>query len=157
MWKGAICMKNYRVWVGLFILLFAIFMFNASLSYEYYGQYGPGPGFFPRWLSGLLGAFSILFILDSFRKNNRISFSEVLPKGEVLFSVVKVVFCIALFILISPLLGYVLSSILILLILLMPHFKWLASISTATSVTIVLFIVFDIILDIPLPANIWGW
>jgi hypothetical protein len=150
-------MKNYGVWVGIFILLFAAFMFNASLKYEYYGQYGPGPGFFPRWLSGLLGTFSILFIFDSLRKNNRISFSDVLPKGEIFRSVVKVVLSIALFILISPFLGYVLSSILILLILLKPHFKCITSLSTATSLTIVLFVVFHIILDIPLPVNIWGW
>lgn len=150
-------MKNYGVWVGIFILLFAAFMFNASLKYEYYGQYGPGPGFFPRWLSGLLGTFSLLFIIDSLRKNNRISFSDVLPKGEVLLSVLKVVLSIALFILISPFLGYVISSILIMLILLTPHFKWITSFGTATSVTIVLFVVFNTILDIPLPANMWGW
>ncbi|HWO98149.1 MAG TPA: tripartite tricarboxylate transporter TctB family protein [Bacillus sp. (in: firmicutes)] len=150
-------MKNYGVWVGIFILLFAAFMFNASLQYEYYSQYGPGPGFFPRWLSGLLGAFSILFILDSLRKKNRISFSDVLPRGKVLFSVLKVVLSIALFIVISPFLGFIISSILVLLILLTPDFKWTTSFSTAASVTIVLFVVFNTFLDIPLPTNIWGW
>ncbi|MBD1379552.1 tripartite tricarboxylate transporter TctB family protein [Metabacillus arenae] len=150
-------MRNYGVWVGIFILLFSIFMVNSSLKYEYYGQYGPGPGFFPLWLSGLLGVFSILFILDSLRKNNRITFSDVFPKGKILLSVLKVVFSILLFILISPFLGYIISSILIMLILLIPDFKWITSISTAVSVTIVLFVVFNIILDIPLPANIWGW
>ncbi|MDQ0862148.1 tripartite tricarboxylate transporter TctB family protein [Metabacillus dongyingensis] len=150
-------MKNYGVWVGVFILLFSIFMFNSSLKYEYYGQYGPGPGFFPLWLSGLLGVFSILFILDSLRKNNRITFSDVLPKGKILISVLKVVLSILLFILISPHLGFIVSSILIMLILLIPDFKWTTSLSTATSVTLILFVVFKTILDIPLPTNIWGW
>lgn len=150
-------MKNFGVWVGVFILLFSIFMFNSSLNYEYYGQYGPGPGFFPLWLSGLLGVFSILFIFDSLRKNNRITFSDVIPKGKILLSLCKVVFSILLFILISPFLGYVISSIIIMLILLIPDFKWITSFTTAASVTIVLFVVFNMILEIPLPTNIWGW
>lgn len=150
-------MKNFGVWVGIFILLFSIFMFNSSLNYEYYGQYGPGPGFFPLWLSGLLGVFSILFILDSLRKNNRITFSDVIPKGKILLSVLKVVLSILLFILISPFLGYIISSIISMLILLKPEFRWITSFTTAASVTIVLFVVFNVILNIPLPTNILGW
>jgi hypothetical protein len=43
------------------------------------------------------------------------------------------------------------------LILLIPDFKWITSFTTAASVTIVLFVVFNMILEIPLPTNIWGW
>ncbi|MCI2257241.1 tripartite tricarboxylate transporter TctB family protein [Domibacillus sp. DTU_2020_1001157_1_SI_ALB_TIR_016] len=150
-------MKNYGVWVGISLLLFSLFMVRESLKYPYYGEYGPGPGLFPLWLSGLMGLFSILFILDSLRKNNKIMFSEVLPKGAALVGVLKVVLSIFLFILISPFLGYIVSSIIVMLILLMPDFKWKISLSTAASVTIVLYVVFNLILDIPLPTNMLGW
>lgn len=150
-------MKNYGVWVGFFLFLFSVFMVREALKYPYYGEYGPGPGLFPLWLSGLMGVFSILFMLDSLRKNNVISFSDVFPKGETLASVVKVVLSIFLFILMAPFLGYILSSVIVLLILLMPAFKWTTSLSTAASVTIVLYVVFNTILDIPLPTNMLGW
>jgi hypothetical protein len=43
------------------------------------------------------------------------------------------------------------------LILLKPEFRWITSFTTAASVTIVLFVVFNVILNIPLPTNILGW
>src|SRR5687768_217327 len=117
-------MKNYGVWVGISLLLLSLFMVRESLKYPYYGEYGPGPGLFPLWLSGLMGLFSLLFIGDSLRKNKKILFSDVLPKGAALVGVLKVVLSIFLFIVISPFLGYIVSSIIVMLILLMPDFKW---------------------------------
>lgn len=150
-------MKNYGMWVGICILLFAGFIFWGSLSLPYYGQYGPGPGLFPRWLSILLALFAIIYIIDCLMKDNKITFADVMPKGKVLFRVLSVAGSIFLFILIAPFVGYIIAGILVTMILLLPDFKWYSSLAISATVTLALFLVFKTLLDIPLPANIWGF
>ncbi|MFP7494691.1 tripartite tricarboxylate transporter TctB family protein [Terribacillus saccharophilus] len=150
-------MKNFKVWVGIVLLMFSVFIFYTSRQYSYYSEYGPGAGFFPAWLSGLLGLFSILFIIDSLRKGNHVSFADVLPPRKTLWKLLKVVLSILVFIFLSPFIGYVITSILVMFILLVPDFKWSTSLVTAVSVTLVLFFVFQTFLDVPLPNNPLGF
>lgn len=150
-------MKNYGIWLGVCILLFAGFIFVNSLKFQLYGQYGPGPGLFPALLSGLLAVMSVLYILSCLKQENKITFSRAFPKGKVLVRVSTIVGSIIAFILISPFVGYIIASIIVMLMLLLPDFKWYTSFGVSIAVTMVLFFVFSTILSIPLPANVWGW
>lgn len=149
-------LKNLGVWVGIVILLFGTVMFVMSTSLSYYGQYGPGPGLFPSWLSGVLIILSILFIVDSAKKQ-QLRFRAVMPERKVMKRLAATVGAIALFIVIAPYVGFTLASIVVLLILLLPSFSWLWSIGIAVAVTLVLFVIFDVMLNIPLPTNALGW
>ncbi|WP_408010213.1 tripartite tricarboxylate transporter TctB family protein [Pseudalkalibacillus sp. A8] len=150
-------MKNFGMWIGIGILLFASFIFWASTPLQYYGQYGPGPGLFPAWLSGMLALFSILYILDCLRKENNISISDIIPKGKVLFRILTVIASIIVFIVIAPFTGYVIAGIIVMVMMLLPDFKWYSTLAISTTVTLVLFLVFKTLLNIPLPANSLGW
>ncbi|WP_257350353.1 tripartite tricarboxylate transporter TctB family protein [Pseudalkalibacillus decolorationis] len=150
-------MGNFGVWIGIFILSIACFIFWSSQPLQYYGEYGPGPGLFPTWLSGVLALLSILYIIDCLRKENRISFSNVIPKGKVLFRVLTVVASIVVFILIAPWTGYLIAGIIVTIIMLLPDFKWYSSLAISTIVTFALFFIFKTLLDIPLPVNAFGW
>lgn len=150
-------LKNYGVWLGICILLFSIILFIGSLDYQLYGQYGPGPGLYPALLSGVLILISMLYIIDCLRKGNKITFSSVFPKGKVLARLSTIVASIIIFIFIAPFVGYIVSGVIVMLMLLLPDFKWYTSIGVSFTVTMILFVVFDTILGIPLPANIWGW
>ena len=45
--------RPYQI-TGLALMLAAVFLARESPRLRYYGSIGPGPGFFPRWLSVLL-------------------------------------------------------------------------------------------------------
>ncbi|WP_162287827.1 tripartite tricarboxylate transporter TctB family protein [Indiicoccus explosivorum] len=150
-------LKNYAMWIGLLVFGFAAMMFYGSFSMQYYGPYGPGPGFFPRWISGVLAAVALLYIGDSIRKEKRISFAEAFPTGVVLVRLLTIVASILIFIFIAPFTGYIIASVLVMLMLLLPDVKWYTSVAVAVSVSLALFFVFDTFLNIPLPANALGW
>jgi putative tricarboxylic transport membrane protein len=149
-------LKNFGACLGIVLLLFAGFVFWKSLSLEYYGPYGAGPGLLPRWLSGTLAVLSILFIVSSLLKE-KIYFKDVLPRGKVLFRLLSIVGSIFLFLLIAPYTGFNIASITVLMILLLPEYKWFSALGISTAVTVILFLSFNTLLKIPLPVNMWGW
>jgi hypothetical protein len=153
---GVLVLKNYGVYLGIVLLLFSGFVFWLSLSLEYYGPYGAGPGLLPRWLSGILGVLSIVYIFSSLFKV-KIYFKDVLPKGKTLIRLGSIIGAIFLFIVVSPYTGFNIASIIVLMILLLPEYKWYSALGISTTVTVILFLGFNTLLKIPLPVNIWGW
>lgn len=149
-------MKNYRFWFGIFLLLFSTFIFWQSFSLEYSGPYGPGPGLFPRWLSGILIILSIIYIGSSIGKSG-MSFKDLFPPKKVFFRILTIIGSILLFIIIAPYVGFNIACILSLFILLAAEYKWYSAFGISALVTIVLFVCFDGILNVPLPVNIWGF
>lgn len=149
-------LKNFGVFVGVLVLLFSGFVFVLSLSLEYYGPYGAGPGLLPRWLSGVLGVLSIVFIYQSLFKD-KIHFKDVLPKGKALVRISSIIGSIFLFIVVAPYIGFNLASIIVLMILLLPEFKWYSALGISATVTVILFFGFNTLLKIPLPVNILGF
>ncbi|WP_299090643.1 tripartite tricarboxylate transporter TctB family protein [uncultured Metabacillus sp.] len=114
------------------------------------------PGLLPIWLSGLLGVLSIIYIFSSLKEKNN-SIFDLLPKGKVLMKLLSILGSIFLFIIISPYSGFVIASMIVLIILLSPEYKWYSSLGISAAITMVLFLGFKTVLNIPLPVNMWGW
>lgn len=149
-------LKNLGVWVGLVLLLFGSAMFAMSLSLRYYGQYGPGPGLFPLWLSGVIIVLALLNIGHA-AKDNGLVFKNTLPEKRVVLRILSILGAIVLFIVIAPYVGFLAVSVITLFILLRPAYSWYSSIGISAVVTAVLFVLFDVMLNVPLPTNAWGW
>lgn len=67
--------RAYQI-TGVVFLLLAAFVAWESLELKFYTNNGPGPGFFPFWLSMALGLLAVLMILQAtFRE------SEPMPEG----------------------------------------------------------------------------
>jgi putative tricarboxylic transport membrane protein len=60
-------MRRFYQITGAALLLLAVFVALESLKLKYYTNQGPGPGFFPFWLSLLLGALAIIILLQALR------------------------------------------------------------------------------------------
>lgn len=58
-------MKHLYQFAGTAMMLLAAFLVRESLSLNYYTPLGPGPGFFPFWLSLLLAILSVAMILQA--------------------------------------------------------------------------------------------
>jgi putative tricarboxylic transport membrane protein len=149
-------MRKAGVWMGIILLLLSIATFTISLSYGYYSKYGPGAGLFPLWISGIFIIISLLYIVESIRKEG-VSIQEVLPKGKDLNYILKIMVSIALFIIIAPYAGYNVASIVMLFILFYGKYSWYAGLGIAFVTTLILFFVFETYLRIPLPLNSFGW
>jgi putative tricarboxylic transport membrane protein len=149
-------MKNVGVWIGSFMLIFSGIIFWESRSMTYYNGVAPGPGFLPLWLSGILFVLSILYIFRSLKKEI-ILFSKVLPKGKGLGNIVTLIGSVVLFIIMIPYAGFVISSIVMLFLLFKRGYKWYWGLGLSVVVTMIIFVIFDTMLQVPLPVNDFGF
>jgi putative tricarboxylic transport membrane protein len=148
--------QNAGFWGGIAILIYSSVLFSQSLSLKYYSEFGPGPGFFPLWLSGILVILSIGLILISIKKE-RILFKDILPKGRSLIRVLLVPASLIVFMLIVNFTGFIIASSILLFMVFILEFKWYMSLALSSSISILLFFIFQSILEVPLPVNVLGW
>jgi hypothetical protein len=135
-------------WAGvLFIVLGGAAMLIA-LDYAMGTAGRMGPGYFPRWLGGILCALGALLVLRSFRlQADRIAFPTFKPVLIVLASVF-------LFALTVPRLGLVLSTILTVMVASTAshEYRWKESIIAAVVLSLFVLLAFRYGLQLQLPA-----
>jgi len=148
--------KNAGLWFGLLLLVFSGIIFWESLSLEYDTAFGPGPGFLPLWLSGLLMAMSLIYIWQSVKKDV-IRFAQILPRGRALRHVLSALASLLAFLVLAPLFGFTIGAIALLFIVLVREYKWYVAAGIASVISIALFFLFQSLLGVPLPVNELGW
>ena len=149
-------MKNAGLWGGLGFLIFGIIIFSQSLKLEYYTKLGPGPGFFPLWLSGALILVTLLYFWESYQKDI-ISVADVLPEKEAWFNILIAVASLIFFALTLNDLGFILSGSLMFFFMLFRAYKWYSALIISVITNIILFVVFNTLLSVTLPTNMFGW
>lgn len=146
---------NAGVWAGSIIALFSIVFLIQSLTYPYTGTLGLGPGFLPVWISGIMLVLSICYIFESIKGEN--ANDDPFPKGEGLKKILFIIGSIILFLILLSFIGFVLSSIIFLFILLFRSYKWYTGLGISVAVSIFLFWLFGSVLSVPLPINGLGF
>lgn len=149
-------MKKAGVWAGILTLIYAIIIFQQSLSLDYSTKLGPGPGFFPLWLSGILIVLTLLYIVDSI-KHDVVKLSEILPGGQAGRNIISTVGGLIIFPIVVPYLGFVVSATILQFIMFVRDFKWYIALGISAVVSIILFFVFQSLLGVTLPVNDFGW
>lgn len=149
-------MKKAGVWAGIITLIYAIIIFQQSLSLDYSTKLGPGPGFFPLWLSGILIVLTLCYIVDSIR-HDEIKISEILPGGQASKNIISTVGGLIIFPIVVPYLGFVVSATILQFIMFVRDFKWYIALGFSVAVSIILFFVFQSLLGVTLPVNDFGW
>lgn len=149
-------MQNAGVWAGIVFLAYASGMFWQSLSLKYYTQYGPGPGLFPRWLSGILFVLALLFIWQSI-KDEVVTFRDIFPKGKAFFNVASVWVACIVFMLLLDYTGFIIASSILLFTLFIRSYNWQWALGLSVVISVILFLTFDKAFGIPLPVSVFGW
>jgi putative tricarboxylic transport membrane protein len=147
-------LKNISFFTSLCILIFGIVILGNSFSYEYYNNFGPGPGFLPRWISGGLIILSILYMIDTIKKNP-VYFKEILPDKKGLWNVISVLISVVLFIIIIPYVGFVVSGTFMMFLTLRREYKWYLALGISIFSTWISFYAFNDLLMVKLPAFSW--
>lgn len=152
---GKIGNLGIGVWAGLIILLLSILLFINSFSYTYDSAFGPGPGFFPVWLSGILFILSLVYIYESIKKKE--DSEEKLPTGTALKNVLFILTCLILFVILVKYLGFIITGSLFLYSLLYGQYRWFISLGISIGVSVFVFWIFSSLLGVSLPHGLLGW
>jgi putative tricarboxylic transport membrane protein len=148
--------NNAGVWAGIVILVYAITIFYQSFSLDYSTRLGPGPGFFPRWLSGGLIALTLMYIWDS-AKNTIISSSDLWPKGRALGTILSMLGGLVIFTTIVDYSGFVIAGSILLFAMFIRDYKWYTALGASVAIAVLLLFVFQSLLGVTLPVNEFGW
>jgi len=142
-----------EVVAGLACGLFAVLWIATALGLPYMGDYAPGSGFLPLWLGVCLLALSAVHVVSSVREP-----VAATPAGQwrkVVAVLLGLVVCVA----VIESLGFVAAVGAYLLYLLRAVEKepWPTTLGVTVVAIAVLFSVFRLWLQVPLPKGPWGF
>lgn len=152
-------MKRGDQITGFIVLVFSLALMEGGRRMPPSATFGPGAGFLPFWLGALLALLSILLIVEAFRKPVVPAKKPVFPSGRALLTVGAVIAGLAAYILTLESLGFLLGTGLLTAFLLgvVEREKWYTTILVAVLNSAGLYLVFQVLLGVNLPANRFGF
>ena len=141
-------------WGGIAVLITGLVFLFYSRSYPYVSEYGPGPGMFPIWLSGLLILLSGFYIFASLKGNDS---SDKMPGRKGMLNVLFLILCMAMFVFLLPVLGFNICASATLFALLSRAYRWFINLAISIGSSVSLYVIFSIALGVRLPVNALGF
>jgi putative tricarboxylic transport membrane protein len=144
---------------GFILLIFSLALMEGARRLPPSATFGPGAGFLPFWCGALLALLSILLIVDAFRRSAGAPTKPVFPGGRVLLLLATVVAGLTVYILTLEFLGFLIGTGLLTAYLLgfVEKERWRTTIIVAVLNSAALYIVFQMLLGVSLPANRFGF
>ncbi|MBT2689250.1 tripartite tricarboxylate transporter TctB family protein [Bacillus sp. ISL-47] len=146
-------MKIAEITFGIFLLGISILMFILGLTYPYQTQFGPGPGFFPVWVTGIMIVISTIFLFTLLKKNFPEKFFSD-SKGKKFFLAYIALFIagIVLIDILGMMVSFALFSLLVYKF--MEKYNWKRSVSVSIGTMVILFLIFKVWLKVPTPSGL---
>ena len=151
--------KGDRVF-SIICLGVSLWLILESSNYNYIVKYTPGPGFFPFWLGVVLSLFSITLLIETFITRGRKNLEEprCLPDRQVLYRVGEITLLTAGFALLMTSLGFVLTVICFVAMILhfMERVTLTRSVLTGLIMSFCVYLIFQYWMELGLPAGFFG-
>lgn len=150
--------KNASLWAGTFFLVFSLIYFAGSFGYSYKSKLGGGigPGFLPFWASLILIVFSVIYIGYALKKE-KVDIMSILPDKEGIKNIVLLFAYMVVFAVIVEFVGFTVANTVMLFLMFRGYFKWRKNLAISFGVSLLLYWMFVIMLEVPLPVNVFGW
>ena len=150
--------RPYQIAGGVFILL-AAFLGWESLELKFYTYLGPGPGFFPLWLSLALGALAILMVLQATVRRPDPIPADFFASRAGYLRVGAIVAALAAATGLMNLLGFQLTmlGIILFLLLALGRPSWPVTLLVSVAGSFGCFYLFNQFLKVPLPTGFFGF
>ncbi|WP_316980065.1 tripartite tricarboxylate transporter TctB family protein [Shumkonia mesophila] len=148
--------RAYRI-AGTLLLLLASLLVYESLQLTYFTSIGPGPGFFPFWLSLILGALAVGMLVQTFTQRRPMSL--YFPTSRVRYlRMAAVVLSLALAAPLIETLGFRLTTLAMYVFLLgtLGRHRLIVTVPIALAGSFGAHYVFVHWLSVPLPVGIFG-
>ena len=152
-------MNRRDVLGGLFWLGISIFVCIESIRSDLKTFHNPGPGFMPFWSAVLLGTLAvILLVTSSLKKKRKVKIGD-LWKWLEWHKVVWVSLSLLLYALVLPIMGYLITTFVLMVFCLgiMGRSKVWINVASALLITLGSYVIFYILLDIRLPKGIFNF
>jgi putative tricarboxylic transport membrane protein len=146
--------RIHQVSALIFTVLSGLMMWE-SWELEYYTPVGPGGGFFPFWLGAVMGALSLIWLVQVSRPAGKPEEGKLLPDFKGRIQIVSMIAALVLTALLMDLLGYQLTMFLFFLFMLLFIGKqpiWM-SLVIAVIGSVGVFYLFGKFLDVRLPLS----
>jgi len=152
-------MRKASLITGIIFLAFSLTVMVSSWSMEYYSSIGPGPGFFPFWLSAILGLLAILWIVQILRSPSKSKDKDgndrLFPRGDGLLRLLSIMGAVFFMMILMEPLGFQLTmfAFLIFLLIVLGRVRTRTTLIIAAVGSFGLFRVFTMLLDVQLPQS----
>jgi putative tricarboxylic transport membrane protein len=150
--------KPWQIASLIFVFL-SLFVLIHSFSYSYKDRLGPGPGFFPFWMSLITGILSLaLFLQTTFAKSEKEEKKSFFPNREGGIRIALILVSLAMVVVFLNPLGFRISLLLFLLFLpfALGVRNWPIISIVAVAGSFGIFHAFYYWLKVPLPIGFFG-
>jgi len=149
--KGNMVFSIICLGVSLWLVL-------ESSNYNYIVKYTPGPGFFPLWLGVVLALFSTALLIETFIKKSG-NEPRRLPGRQALYRVGGITLLTAGFTLLMTSIGFLLSAILFVSVILffMERVPVVRTVITSLIMSSCVYLIFEYWMEIGLPSGLLGF
>ena len=142
--------QNAGVWFGIVFLMFSLLFFRLSFDLSYMSRLGPGPGMYPRWLSGIASVVALAYIWQSFN-HPEFRFGACFPSRRELLNVASVFVSSLVFLLVLNHTGFIVAGALLLFILFARNYRLWLAVALSVGITALCYLVFKVFFSVPLP------
>jgi putative tricarboxylic transport membrane protein len=104
--------------IGLAFLALSVYVMVGAFALEYYTPIGPGPGFFPFWLAAGLAVVTVVLLVRVYLGPNEPLPEGFFPKKSAVLRLVSVLGGMVLFVLLGESLGFRITMLGFLLVML---------------------------------------
>jgi hypothetical protein len=150
-------MRGRDLTAGLVLAGLGILITRYSQSLSYLDEFGPGPGFLPYWLGLVLTALALCLVISAARTRAQAPKPEAAGQGSgrALVTIAGLFAMVAMLELLGFLAAFALLSFFMVYVVERQSFT--RSIAVTAAITFGFFLLFRIIIPLPLPMNAWGF
>ena len=144
---------------GIVMLVFSLTVAYTSWQMPQRVEFGPGMGFLPFWLAVVMSVLSVLLLIDATRRKRASAGKNPFPAPQALLNVAMVIAGLGVYVVVLETVGFAVSTILYIAFLLaiVQKERWFKTAIVALLSTGGLYFVFQILLEVKLPENIFGF
>jgi len=153
-------MKKADIITGVVLLALSGYVIREARLMPQSGTFGPGPGFLPLWLGVLLAILAVILLAASWsRRATEKDRQSPFPGLKPLLSVGSVILGLACYTLLMETLGFLVDTFLFVAYLLglVERERWPLTLMVAASTTTALYLIFQVLLTVTLPRNMFGF
>jgi putative tricarboxylic transport membrane protein len=153
-------MKKADLITGVVLLVLSGYVIQEAWRMPPSATFGPGSGFLPFWIGVIMAVLAMLLLATVWTRqateNDNIS---PFPGKKALLSITGVLGGLAAYIFLIEVLGFLTDTFLYVAFLLgvVERERWQLTLAVAVSTTAGLYLIFQVLLGITLPSNMFGF
>ena len=150
--------KRVDLITGIVLLLFSIFIIVEALDMKIMDQYSPGAGMFPLGVGCVLAVLSLSLVLDGLNPQKPDKASKFQNKAGI-FNAFKMIVGLLVYVALLQRLGYIIMTLALVLYIMkvVEKTSLKTAVLVAVSVTLMLFLIFQVGLQVTLPRSPFGF